>query len=161
MMGTGKSTVGRAMTERIGWPYVDNDDVLHADTGLFGADLLARDGEKALREAEAHVLAQILQRDPPLVAGVAAGAVLRPDDREQMKEHAFNVWLRARIETLVERIGDDEERAWLQPDPEAALRSLAEGRDPLYAEVADFVVDVDDKDASTIVDELLTVMKAH
>src|SRR3954451_11126332 len=147
MMGVGKSTVGRAIATRTGWPYVDNDELLHAGTGLYGADLLARDGEAALRDAESHVLAEIVQREPPIVAGVAAGVVLRDADRERLKADGFVVWLRARVNTLVKRIGADEKRAWLQPDPTAALQRLAEGRDTLYAEVADLVVDVDDREA--------------
>jgi shikimate kinase len=154
MMGVGKSTVGRALSEQTGWPYVDNDELLHADTGMYGAELLARVGVQALRDAEAAVLAEILQREPPVVAGIAAGVVLRPDDRQRIIDGGFVVWLRARTETLVQRIGGDQDRAWLQPDPAAALRELAAGRDPLYAEVADLIVDVDDHDVTDTVQEI-------
>jgi shikimate kinase len=154
MMGVGKSTVGRALSEQTGWPYVDNDDLLHADTGMYGAELLERDGVQALRDAEAKVLAEIVERDPPLVAGIAAGVVLRPEDRTRLKEGGFVVWLRARTETLVPRVSADRERAWLQPDPAAALRELAAGRDPLYAEVADLIIDVDEQSTEKVVAEI-------
>jgi shikimate kinase len=157
MMGVGKSTVGRALAEQTGWPYVDNDELLHADTGVYGAELLARDGVQALRDAEAKVLTEILERDPPLVAGIAAGVVLRPDDRARLKAGGFVVWLRARTETLVQRIGGDQERAWLQPDPATALRELAAGRDPLYAEVADLIIDVDERSTADVATEILGV----
>jgi shikimate kinase len=156
MMGVGKSTVGRALSEQTGWPYVDNDELLHADTGMYGAELLARDGVQALRDAEAKVLGEILHREPPLVAGIAAGVVLRPDDRQRITDGGFVVWLRARTETLVHRIGGDHDRAWLQPDPAAALRELAAGRDPLYAEVAELIVDVDDHTVADTVQEILS-----
>jgi len=159
MMGVGKSTVGRIVASRLSWPYVDNDELLHAETGLYGADLLERDGERALRDAEARVLAEILTREPPLVAGVAAGVVLRSEDRTRMKDQAFVVWLRATVETLVRRIGDDHKRAWLQPDPAAALRSLATGREALYAEVADLTVDVDDLTAEAVAEQIVTGLR--
>src|SRR2546423_11752444 len=133
MMGVGKTTVGLAIAQRTGWPYVDNDELLRADTGLSGADLLARDGEQALRDAESRALAEILRRDPPLVAGVAAGVVLRAEDRALLKTGGFVVWLRARLETLAGRLTESHGRAWLDADPMTALRHLAAGRDPLYA----------------------------
>jgi shikimate kinase len=159
MMGVGKSTVGRGLAARTGWPYIDNDDLLHDDTGHYGADLLERDGVQALREAESRVLAEIVQREPPLVAGVPGGVVLRPEDRHLLKDAGFVVWLRARTDTLVQRIGADSERAWLQPDPSAALRALADGRDPLYAEVADLTVDVDDVTAEAVADRILSALR--
>ena len=158
MMGVGKSTVGRALATRTGWPYVDNDELLHGNTGHYGAELLARDGVDALRDAEARVLTETLERTPPLVAGVAAGVVLRPDDRDRIKAGGFVVWLRARTETLVARIGDDHDRAWLQPDPETALRELAAGRAPLYAEVANLIVDVDDRATDSVTEEILAAL---
>jgi shikimate kinase len=160
MMGVGKSTVGRVVSERTGWPYLDNDDLLHNATGMYGAELLERQGEPALRDAEANVLTEILRRDPPLVGGVPAGVVMRADDRAKMTdEAAFVVWLRATTETLVRRIGQDRERAWLQPDPATALRKLAEGRDPLYAEVADLTIDVDDLESGEVADTILTALR--
>jgi shikimate kinase len=159
MMGVGKSTVGRIVAERIGWPFVDNDDLLHADTGRYGADLLAREGVESLRGAESRALHEILRRDPPLVAGVAAGVVERSADRARIKAGGFVVWLRAQIETLVARIGDDSERAWLQPDPWTALRRLGEGRGPLYAEVSDLVIDVDDRTAKDVAWQIVASLR--
>jgi shikimate kinase len=158
MMGVGKTTVGRAVAKRTGWPYVDNDELLHVDTGLYGADLLARDGEQALRDGESRVLAEILQRDPPLVAGVAAGCVLRAENRERMRRDGFVVWLRARLETLVDRLADTHGRAWLDTDPLTALGRLAEGRDPLYAEVASLTVDVDDIDPDAVAERIVALL---
>jgi shikimate kinase len=68
---------------------------------------------------------------------------------------AYVVWLRASVETILERVGDGGDRPWLAPDPETAIRRLAQGRDPLYAEVADLTVDVDTLDAAAIADRVL------
>jgi shikimate kinase len=159
MMGVGKSTVGRVLARQLDWPYVDNDELLHELTGMYGAEIVAHDGEDALRDAESEVLSEILQREPPLVGGVAAGVVLRAADRVRMKENAYVVWLRAAVETLVQRIGDDKERAWLQPDPATALRRLAEGRAALYAEVADLTIDVDDLTAEVAAERIVSALR--
>jgi shikimate kinase len=142
MMGSGKTSVGRAVSERTGWPYHDNDDVLAEQEGLPTEELARQRGEQALREAESRALQALLAKDPPLVAGVAAGVVEMPADRERLAgPDAFVVYLHTPIEVLVERVGSGEGRPWLQPDPEAALRKLQEGREDHYRAAADLVVD--------------------
>lgn len=145
MMGAGKTTVGRALAGRTGWPYYDNDELVTRTTGRAAPDLLEAGGEDALRAAESAALGAALSLPAPLVAGVAGGVVLDPADRERLRTaEGLVVWLRARIGTLAERVGTGEGRSWLQPDPAAALAELAAVREPLYAAVADLVVDVDE-----------------
>ena len=142
MMGSGKTSVGRALSERTGWPYHDNDDVLADQMGMPTDELARQQGEQALRDAESRALQALLAMDPPLVAGVAAGVVEVPSDRERLAgPGAFVVYLHTPIDVLVERVGSGEGRPWLQPDPEAALRRLQEGREEHYRAVADLVVD--------------------
>jgi shikimate kinase len=90
---------------------------------------------------------------------VAAGIVLDPEVSAQVHDGAFAVFLRARIETLAKRV-EGTYRPWLGDDPEATLRKLYVGREPLYEKVADFVVDVDDTspaaDAQRILDAFRT-----
>lgn len=162
MMGSGKSSVGRALAERTGWPYLDNDELLRRACGMSTPEVLRRGGEPALRDAESAALGEALAADPPVVAGVAAGVVTRAADRARLRAApATVVWLRARLETLLARVGSGEGRPWLQPDPETALRRLAEGRDPLYTEVADVVVDVDELTPEQIADRLLPALAPH
>ena len=143
MMATGKTTVGRAIAARTGWPYVDNDDVLLRAAGLTARALLARDGEPGLRAAESAVLTALLELPEPLVAGVPGGIVLDPADRARLRAGGHVVWLRASVPTLVARVGAASDRPWLGDDPAATLARLAQARAPLYAEVATQVVDVD------------------
>ncbi len=144
MMATGKTTVGRAIAARTGWAYVDNDDLVVRTTGLTARDLLARDGELALRAAESAVLTTLLQMPEPLVAGVPGGVVLDATDRTRLRDGGHVVWLRAEVATLVQRVGkQSSDRPWLGEDPAAALGRLSAERAPLYAEVATQVVAVD------------------
>lgn len=146
MMGSGKSTVGHALVEATGWAYVDNDDELEAMIGMTTREYFESEhGPDDLHGLEVRVLAAILKREPPFVAGAAASVVTSMIGRALLKEHAYVVWLRARLDTLVARVGAGAGRPWLHPDPAAALRRLAEGRDELFAEVADLTVDVDDR----------------
>ncbi len=144
MMGAGKSTVGRAISDQTGWPYVDNDELVVQATGGSAAALLAAEGEPALRAAESAALQRALALSPPAVAGIAAGAVLAPGDRRLLRVAPNVIWLHAKPNTLAGRVGSGGGRAWLAPDPPGAIRRLAAAREPLYAEVADAIVVVDD-----------------
>lgn len=156
MMGAGKSTIGHEVSHRTGWEYLDNDDLVERATGRTARDILDNEGVAALREAESAALTEALRLEPPVVAGVAGGAVLVPGDRRRLAEESGVVWLRARVETLARRVGTGEDRPWLQPDPRTALLTMYGEREPYYAEVADLVVDVDDKSPAQIADIILT-----
>ena len=155
MMGVGKSTVGRAVAARTGWPYVDNDELVRRATGVPTKQVLDRFGEPALRTAESQALGFALALDPPVVAGVAAGVVEDPADRDRLRAGGHVVWLRATLDTLVRRVGPGDDRPWLRPDPRAALERLWAGRRPLYEYVATQVVDVDGAAPADIADEIL------
>ena len=143
MMGAGKTTVGRAVAASTGWPYLDNDELVARAAGRPTPEVLADADEATLRRVEAAALAAALAAPPPVVASVAAGVVLDAGARERMREHAFVVYLRASLTTLTARVGTGAGRPWLADDPAAALARLAAGREPLYLEVADLVLDVD------------------
>lgn len=142
MMGAGKTTVGRALSDATGWPYYDNDVLLQRLTGKDTRLVQKHDGVAALRRAESACLTLALTDAGPLIAGVAGGVVTDPLDRQRLRTGGFVVWLRARIDTLVRRV-EGTDRPWLGDDPRAALTALYAGRADLYASVASFVVDVD------------------
>jgi shikimate kinase len=155
MMGAGKSTIGASLSKLTGWPYIDNDQVVEQMVGMPTRDLLQQRGVEAMRTAESAAAIQVLTRPAPLIAGAAAGIVLDPAVSAQVHDGAFVVFLKARIETLAKRV-EGTYRPWLGDDPEATLRKLYVGREPLYEKMADLVLDVDettpDADAQRILD---------
>lgn len=159
MMGAGKTSVGREIEARTGWPYRDNDEAVAELAGLPTRELFEQRGRDALRAAESQALQDSLARDAPFVAGVAGGVVEVPADMDALRTtDAFVVYLRTPIDVLVQRVGSGEGRPWLQPDPETALRRLYDGREPLYREVADVVVDTSTGDASSHADQILRAL---
>ena len=143
MMGAGKTTVGNALSALTRWAYLDNDELVQRATGRPTPEVLASADEATLRQVEAAALDEALAAEPPVIAGVAAGAVTDAGARRRMAEGAFVVYLRAPVAVLAERVGTGAGRPWLGDDPAAALEQLYDGREPLYAEVADLVLDVD------------------
>jgi len=107
-------------------------------------ELFARDGETAFRDAEAAALQRACACTDDVVVSVAGGAVLRAENRSLIARSGRVIWLRARPETLVARVGDGAGRPLLDGDRATTLRDLDAVRGPLYAEVADLTIDVDD-----------------
>jgi shikimate kinase len=154
MMGSGKSTVGRALADRTGWPYVDNDELLDELVGATPKEILARDGEVALRQAESAALRRGLETEAPRIVGVAAGTVIDADNRAALTDGGAVVWLRATPQTLEKRSMGAAHRAWLEEGGAAWIRETAAERDPLYASVADLIIDVDERSAEDAAAEI-------
>jgi shikimate kinase len=149
MMGAGKTTVGRALADLLGWRYLDNDELLAQVAGADTRTVQERDGETALRRAESAALTLAVTAAGPLVASVAGGVVGNPLDAARLQAGGFVVWLRADLETLADRVAGTD-RPWLGDDPRQALRSLYAGRADLYSSVAALVVDVDTLPADAV-----------
>ena len=144
MMGSGKSTVGPMIAERLGRRYVDSDEVIEQRTGMTIAALFKAKGEPAARDVEQRVLDETLADPVPSVLGTGGGVVTRTSGRDALRAAPFVVWLRAQPETLTARVGNGEGRPLLAgTDVLETVRRLARERRPLYEEVADAVIDVD------------------
>ncbi|HET9346776.1 MAG TPA: shikimate kinase [Candidatus Limnocylindrales bacterium] len=157
MVGSGKTTVGRALAERTGWPYVDNDDLVRRLTGREPAEIDATDGEDVLHLAELRALDVALEMEPPVVVGVAGVVVDDDAAREALREGGHVVWLRARPETLLKRIGTGAGRRDDAADPDWIRARLRE-REPRYAAVASQIIDVDDVEPAEIAELIVRAL---
>ena len=147
-MGSGKTSVGKALAVKTGWPYADNDSLLVRSTGQTAKALLERDGEQGLHAAEANVLTLQLGLPAPVILGISGGAVLTASTRERLRTAGHVVWLKATPAVIARRVGNGAGRPLVgqpgQPsDTAAILARLAAERDAFYAEIAGQVVDVD------------------
>ena len=141
MMGSGKSTLGRLLSEATGWHYLDNDELVRKAHGTSARALLAERGEPTMRRAESDALALGLQLPPPAIIGVAAGVILDPADRERLAAGAIVVWLRADAAVLESRAAGAEHRPWVATGGVSWMRRAVAEREPLYASVADLTLD--------------------
>ena len=144
-MGSGKTTVGRLLAERLDRPFVDSDEQVEARAGRTVRDIFESDGEPAFRRLEAAALDAAVSRDVPAVIAAAGGVVLDPANRDLLRRAGTVVWLRAEARVLAERATGGIHRPLLEHDPEGVLMRMQSERRPLYEDVADHVVDVGDR----------------
>lgn len=140
-MGSGKSSVGRLLARRLGWPRFDVDELVAAELGRPVPAIFAKWGEARFREAESEVLQKL---DPAITAviGTGGGIVLRPENIVRLRELGTVVWLTAALEIFQERLSRGRNRPLLQtPDPAATIAQLLAQRQEFYEEAADLCID--------------------
>jgi len=146
MMGSGKSSVGRVLSARLERPLFDSDEIIEERTGRTIREIWELEGEPAFRELETQTLADNLERAEPSVIATGGGVVLSERNRKLLVDSdAHVVWLMLDVELLLERVRNGAHRPLLDDDPETRLRRIFEEREPLYREMADAMVSVDNR----------------
>jgi shikimate kinase len=157
MMGSGKTSTGRPLAERLGYGFVDADAVIEQAAGCSIPDIFDRDGEAGFRSLESQVLSAISQRHS-LVVATGGGVVTQPENWG-MLHSGIVIWLDVLPDQLLQRLNADSTvRPLLQTaDPEAALNALLNERRPLYAE-ADLTVVINDETPEAVADGILQLV---
>lgn len=159
LMGTGKTSVGRACAQRLDRPFVDVDEQIETVAGRPVAEIFATDGEAAFRVLEHDALADVCASPAPLVVACGGGAMGDAANRRRVRAAGVVVWLTADPETLAARVGQGADRAQrplLAGDdpPVATLERLASLRAPAYEAAAHVTVDT----TGRTVDEVATLV---
>lgn len=148
--GTGKTTTGRALAERLGVPFADSDDLVELRDGRTVRAIFDQDGEPAFRAAEAEVIAAALREFEGVLA-LGGGAILAAATRAALVTSGVPVvLLRAELATLSARVGPAQSRPLLAGNPVGRLATLAAERQPLYESIATVVVDTDHRQPQQI-----------
>jgi len=141
MPGSGKSTIGRSLAKVLQISFVDADHALATRTGVAIATIFELEGEVGFRQREATLISELCEESGILVA-TGGGAILSPTNRELLHRTGVVVYLKAKLDDLWTRTKNDSKRPLLRTnDPRSVLASLLETREPLYAEIADLVVE--------------------
>lgn len=153
--GSGKSSVGRRLAQRLDLPFFDSDVVIEQRLGCAIRDHFEREGEASFRDVEQQVIAE-LASIPRGVVATGGGAVLREANRRVLRAGAHVIYLRSSPEDLFRRLRHDVKRPLLQvDDPLGRLRDLHGQRDPLYLETAHTIVDTGRPSLVTLVNTIV------
>ena len=139
-MGTGKTAVGSELSKKIGWQFVDLDDLIELKEKKVIADIFAKEGEPYFRRLESRVLKEVSQ-ETKFVVACGGGIVINPKNIETMKETGIVICLCASPEAILKRTAGYAHRPLLNvKDPKKQIELLLELRAPYYAQ-ADKTID--------------------
>jgi shikimate kinase len=160
LMGAGKTSIGRRLAGRLDLSFIDADSEIEAAAGCSIEEIFERHGEAAFRDGERRVIARLLD-GPPCVIATGGGAYMDPTTRALIGERAISLWLRADLDTLVNRTSRRSNRPLLkQGPPRDTLDRLMQQRYPVYAE-ADLTVDSRDCPPDETTDAVLAALIAY
>jgi shikimate kinase len=155
LMGAGKTTVGRLLARRLRRSFYDSDVEIERRCGVRIPVIFDIEGEAGFRAREIQVIAELCALDNAVVA-TGGGAILAEENRRAIAARGTVVYLHARPAHLWQRVRHDRNRPLLAtPEPQKKLEELYATRDPLYREVADFVVDTGKQSVPALAKELL------
>jgi shikimate kinase len=161
-MGSGKSSVGRALARRLGWDLVDTDARIVEDAGMSIAEIFEREGEAGFRARETAVLADL--PEACCVVALGGGAVIASANRALLRRKGQLIWLDGSPEQLARRVRGSRGRPLLagldRPAIVERLRELREERAEAYAS-ADLRIDTDGRRISAVCDAILVALRSE
>lgn len=157
-MGAGKSTIGRLLAKELRLPFKDSDKEIELRTGANIPWIFDKEGEAGFRDREHAMIAELCALDGVVLA-TGGGAVMREDNRRALHAGGRVVYLHASVEQQVGRTSRDRNRPLLRTaDPARVLRELLAIRDPLYREIADVIIETDERPPRMVVLDILALL---
>ena len=160
-MGAGKSTIGRQLARALSLEFIDSDREIEVRTGVDIPLIFELEGESGFRKRERQVI-DLLTARKGIVLATGGGAVLDSENRKYLTARGKVVYLHASVEQQLQRTAHDRSRPLLQTEnPRNKLEELMQIRDPLYREIADWVVETDGCRVRDVVQEIVRHIEAY
>lgn len=154
LMGAGKTTLGKLLSQHLSYPFFDSDYVICERTGVSIPTIFELEGENGFRHRETQIIDELTQMNS-IVLATGGGAVLRSDNRKFLRERGTVIYLHAQPDLLWNRTQHDRNRPLLQvADPLTRLNHLYQERDSLYRSVAHLVVNLENESGIQSFDRL-------
>lgn len=160
-MGSGKSTIGRLLSNELKLEFVDSDKVIVDRAGADIPWIFDVEGESGFRDREEAVI-ELMTQQHDVVLATGGGAILREANRDVLRARGFVIYLETSIDQQLERTARDRNRPLIQTaDPRATLEALLAKRDPLYRDTADLILRTDRRHPRMVISEILKALKKH
>jgi len=162
--GTGKSTVGKLLANRLKRDFVDTDEYIERTTGKTIKDIFEEEGEEGFRKTEAETIVKLSKMDNKIIAA-GGGVVLRDENVKNLKSNGFLILLEATPEIIHDRIRQDEKTTQQRPsltnkNSFDEIKHLIDKRQPLYENAANYTINTSYVSCKDIVEEIITVIRS-
>ncbi|RKY76156.1 shikimate kinase [candidate division KSB1 bacterium] len=160
---TGKTSAGKKLSERLGLPFFDTDDLIVERAGMPINKIVEKGGWDLFRKKEREVIRKLSAMNKNIIA-TGGGAFENQENREALKKNGLFVWLTADVETIMERMLVDQNTKSRRPplslnDLKTETTLILKKREPTYRELADFTVDTSGKRIEGIVNDILNFLE--
>ncbi|MGE9269011.1 MAG: shikimate kinase [Verrucomicrobiales bacterium] len=160
-MGSGKSTIGHALSKALGYPHLDTDELIVREAGLSIPEIFERHGEEHFRELETATLRGLRGKTHQIIS-TGGGIIGRPENRALLQELGYVVWLSARPEEILQRTSRNSNRPLLQTEnPLETIHTLLSARLPHYEKTAHLKVETGGLDSSEISAGIIDSARYH
>ena len=158
-MGSGKSTVGKIISDELFLDFFDTDDEIEKRTGASIDWIFDLEGEEGFRRRESEILSEMVQKNS-IVLSTGGGIILDSSNRELLSSRGTVFYLSTPISIQVERTANDKDRPLLKNgNPSEILSKLHEERKGLYESVSDHVVETDNKSSQEVASQIVKLVK--
>jgi len=153
-MGSGKSTIGHALAEKINMPWIDTDEYIEKKLGMKISTIFSLHGEKYFRDLEKNTIKEIIKQKPSVIS-CGGGVVLQKENIVNLKKNGKIIWLKANPSTIYERIKKDVSRPLLQGNmTEEYISEMLRKRMHYYKEASDYEIDTKNEEIEDIMTKI-------
>ena len=157
-MGVGKSTVGKRLAKKLNLDFFDSDQEIIKKTGVDIATIFEYEGEKGFRKREEKVIQELCQHKK-IVLATGGGAILSKQIRELLSSSGIVFYLRASIETILNRAKNENSRPLLKStNKREKIKEILAQRSPLYEEVANHIINTDRHTVNWTAEKILKII---
>jgi shikimate kinase len=158
-MGTGKSSAGRLVAQKLGFQYIDTDQLIAQRAGMEIPHIFAQHGEAHFRDLEASALESLAHLERCVIA-TGGGVVLRESNRFRLRELGFVIGLMASKAVIFDRVSRNSRRPLLQTDdPRTTVHEMLAARAPLYEAVASLTIDTSTRSSPEVADLIVNAAR--
>ncbi|MDG2252428.1 MAG: shikimate kinase [Methylophilaceae bacterium] len=159
LMGSGKTTVGKLASKKLGKSFIDSDHLIEERTGVRVPLIFEYEGEEGFRKRETKVLEELVTMKNIILA-TGGGIILEEINQKLLVKNGLVIYLKADYDLLASRLKSDLTRPLLQGvDIKDKLKNLLKERDPIYKSISDYVIETKKKRATDIANEIEIIIK--
>ncbi len=157
--GTGKSTVGKVLAQRMGMEFIDTDELIERRMGLTIQEIVAQKGWSFFRDWERKIISEVAALDGKIIAA-GGGAVLYEENVQALKKNGLIIWLKADLQVITARLTKDTKKNAQRPSltGKGTLHEIEEifrVREPIYAQIAMMEIDTSNMPPEAVAEKIL------